>query len=125
MLFLAGFLSHCDDGMTPEETEMFPESDLSFSLHIRPIFMQSCAFSGECHTGANPPNGLNLADPSPTFISDSPNVIVPFSASQSLLYQVLFEPVNNIRRMPLRGAALSDARTTAIGTWINEGALLN
>ena len=104
---------------------MFPDSDLSFSLHIRPIFLQSCAFSGECHTGAAPANGLDLGDPAPTFISNSPNVIVPFSASQSLLFQVLFEPIGDIPRMPLRGASLSTARTDAIRTWINEGALLN
>ncbi len=103
----------------------FPDSNLSYSLHIRPIFLTDCSSGGNCHQTTVQAGGLDLETLSPTFISNSPNVIVPTSAQASLLYQLLFVDVGNIRRMPLDRGRLEDPKINAIGKWIDEGANIN
>lgn len=110
-------------GSGPDENGFnFPDSNLSFSQHIRPIFLADCATGGICHQTAVQAGGLDLETLSPTFLSNSANVVVPFNAQASLLYQLLFLDANGIPRMPLDRARLDDAKINAIGTWIDEGA---
>ncbi len=99
----------------------FPDSNLSFTQHIRPIFLDNCV-QGNCHGGFRA-GGLDLESDPPDFQSNSGLVVIPFSKTNSLLYILLFVSDNGIPRMPPdRISGILDAEITAIGTWIDEGA---
>ncbi|MEL6821329.1 MAG: hypothetical protein AAFP70_06200 [Calditrichota bacterium] len=121
VLILAQFASCSGDGSTNVEPENFPESDLSWNLHIRPILQDNCAVPG-CHDSGTKQNGLDLQQDPPTFQSNTRLVVVPFSRTTSFLYALLFTETDGIQRMPKDRGALSDAKVNAIGTWIDEGA---
>jgi len=106
---------------------VYPDSGLSYSQHIRPIFIQDCASIGSCHQTAIRAGGLDLETdpPDPNFPGNHGPTVVAFNPSQSYLYQVLFDQVPGIsRRMPppnFSVSGLEDAKINAIGTWISEG----
>jgi hypothetical protein len=113
-----------DKSTNPDTTLQYPATGLRWSEHIQPIFFRSCAFSS-CHDAVSKAGGLDLQTEPVSFISNSGLVVVPFSRTQSLLYEVLFTSTQNIRRMPPNRARLSDVEIEAIGQWIDEGALPN
>ncbi|RMF55256.1 MAG: hypothetical protein D6748_15405 [Calditrichaeota bacterium] len=123
-LILLGFFIGCGKDTTNPDNpnEQYPTSNLSYSQHIRPIFLQDCAAVGVCHQSSMKAGGLDLEKDPPDFQGEHGLVVIPFSASNSLLYEVLFQNVENIRQMPPERPALSSAKINAIGTWINEGA---
>jgi hypothetical protein len=128
-VFFAGFIS-CKSNTEPEDNNggiVYPDSGLSFSQHIRPIFLNDCASTGTCHQSAIRAGGLDLESDPPDFISSYGQVVIPFRSDQSILYQVLFGPVANVsNRMPppdFSVAGLRDNEIKAIGTWIDEGAI--
>jgi len=99
----------------------YPDSMLSYTQHIRPIFLDNCV-QGNCHGGFRA-GRLDLETDPPNFQSNSGLVVIPFSKTNSLLYILLFVSDSGIPRMPLdRISGLLDAEKTAIGTWIDEGA---
>ncbi len=116
-------LSNCSKNSTEPDQFNYPDSNLSFSRHIRPIFEDNCTSSG-CHATANPAAGLDLETPAPTFMSNDGPVIFPFDADQSILYLIISTGYNGIR-MPLNRTPLAQGQIKAIKTWINEGALIN
>jgi hypothetical protein len=126
--FSAGFIA-CKDSTTPEDNNsgiVYPDSGLSFSQHIRPIFLNSCASIGSCHQSGIQAGGLDLETDPPDFISDYGLVVIPFRADQSILYLLLFTAIPNVsERMPPPDFSISGLpqnEIDAIGTWINEGA---
>jgi hypothetical protein len=120
VMMLAG---QCSDDPTNPEESVYPDSGLSFSQHIHPIFIENCAARNGCHTSVNPANGLDLETPAPTFNSINGPVVIPFDAQASRLYLLLIGEYQGISRMPLNSAPLSDNKIRAIRIWINEGAL--
>ena len=118
-------LSCSGDGDPTEPGESrFPAKDLSYSLHIQPIFSQNCSFA-PCHDSGTRVGGLDLQSEPLNFLSNSGLVVLPFSRTQSLLYELLFQSTQNISRMPPSSARLADDEIEAIGQWIDEGALPN
>ena len=112
-----------DSGMNPDEG-VFPDSNLSYALHIQPIFFEDCATVPGCHQSSSRAGGLDLESSNPTFIGDDGLMIQAFNAQQSYLFQSLFDDVSGITpRMPPNAPRISDAKIKAIETWINEGAL--
>ncbi|MBF8247968.1 MAG: hypothetical protein HW374_768, partial [Bacteroidetes bacterium] len=58
-------LSSCKDTLTDPDQPInvvFPDSNVSYSQHVEPLFQQGCAF-GQCHGSASA-GGLNLESPS-------------------------------------------------------------
>lgn len=103
--------------------ENFPDSDLSFTTHIQPIFLDNCSAGGACHQTAILAGGLDLESGSPTFIGNSGQVVIAGRKDLSLLYELLYQRVGTIPRMPQDRSSLSNAKIKAIGTWIDEGAI--
>lgn len=106
-------------------------SDLStFSEIQKKIFNPTCAVSG-CHTGANPPNNLDLTEGNA--YSNLVNVnsvenpalkrVQPGDDGQSLLIKKL--KGDGTTRMPPVGSALSNDVIDSVAKWINSGALNN
>lgn len=111
-----------DPNVTDPDDENFPDSQLSFTTHIQPIFFDYCSANGACHQTAILAGGLDLESDLPTFIGNSGLVVRPFRKDLSLLYELLYQRSGTIPRMPPEGSSLSDAKIKAIGTWIDEGA---
>lgn len=119
-------LTGCKDSSSSNEQDqdIYPDSMLSYSRHIRPIFLEDCAMPGGCHHSSVREGGLDLESDPPDFQGDHGLVVIPFSSTGSLLYQLLFNDVSGISRMPPPNYSsyLSDPKIKAIGTWIDEGA---
>lgn len=111
-------------------------ADLTLSNGAQPIFSGSCALSG-CHTGSNPPQGLNLSAGS-TFGNvvgfssgelPSMNRVTPNEPNQSYLVHKIQGTHTAVGgsggRMPLGGAALSNQEIAIVRAWILRGAMNN
>lgn len=123
--FLIIFLMlSCNKNTTAPENFNFPDSNLSFSRDIHPIFRDNCILSG-CHESVNPAGELDLETMAPTFNSVNGPVVYPLDADHSILYLLLNGEYNGISRMPLNRGPLAPKQIQAIKTWINEGALIN
>lgn len=95
------------------------------------VFGPRCALSG-CHTGTNPPRGLDLTDPQASashlvgVASDErPELmrVQPFDASSSYLYlKLIGDPSILGDRMPLDRPPLSAADLAFVAAWIDQGA---
>jgi hypothetical protein len=126
--FSAGFIS-CKENTAPEDNNsgiVYPDSGLSFSQHIRPIFLNSCAAIGDCHQSTIRAGGLDLEIDPPDFLGNNGLAVIPFRFNQSNLYLLLYDQIPGIaRRMPppdFSVSGLPQNEIDAIGTWINEGA---
>lgn len=108
---------------------VYPDSGLSYSQHIYPIFIQDCATITGCHQAATQAGGLDLETdpPDPNFPGNHGPTVVAFSPNQSRLYLVLFDQVPGVSpRMPPSNVSvggLEDAKIKAIEKWISEGAI--
>ena len=129
LVLLAGFNS-CKSETGPEnmEQDVYPDSNLSYSQHIRPIFLSDCSSTiANCHQSAVRAGGLDLESDPPDFHSNNGLMVIPSLSSQSYLYTLLFGPEPSIgaRRMPPPeySSSLSEGKIRAIGTWIDEGAI--
>ncbi|MBN2366052.1 MAG: hypothetical protein JXL67_07780 [Calditrichaeota bacterium] len=120
----SAILLQCQKNTTEPDNIVYPDANLSFLQHIHPIFMDHCAFSG-CHESASPAGDLDLETLSPTFTGVHGPAVIPFNAQQSLLYRLLLSDYLGIPRMPKGRAQLADNKIRAIGTWIDEGAIIN
>ena len=112
-----------EDGTSGGELSFdFPDSNLSFSADIRPIFLNSCALAG-CHTTPDPQNGLDLGALEPTFTNSFGQPVVIFRLKEgSRLWRLIQGPYEGFPQMPLQGRLLVEEEIRAIGTWIDEGA---
>lgn len=97
------------------------------------IFDLNCAVSG-CHTGSNPPQGMNLSNGLAfSNIVDVSSMEVPTlrriepgNPEQSYLYlKILGSPAIMFSRMPFGRDPLSDDEIGVIKQWIEAGALNN
>ncbi len=115
-----------NDSTKPNNDEFnYPDSNLSFTNHIYPIFLRDCAVS-DCHQTGNPASGLDLETTTPNFIGQRHGLTVfPNDADHSPLYLVLIAPYGGTPRMPLNRMQLPMEKIKAIRTWINEGASIN
>ena len=89
---------------------------VDYETEIQPIFNNNC---GNCHIG-NSSGGVNLSSYQNVMDSD---VITPFDANDSELYDLITESNNGGDDMPPGNAELSVAQIALIEAWINEGAL--
>ncbi len=91
-----------------------PSTTVCFESSVLPIFISSCAKSG-CHDAVSHEDGYTL-DSYNNIIRKG---IVPGNASESKIYDVLFESGEDL--MPPDGP-LSQTQTDLIKNWINQGA---
>jgi uncharacterized membrane protein len=87
-----------------------------FQSEVLPLFQSNCAKSG-CHDAASHKGDYTL-DSYNNIIREG---IVPGRATNSKIYQVLFESGSD-KMPPAPNADLTAAQKAIIGKWINEGA---
>ena len=95
-----------------------PTQTIDFAADVYPIFERSCQ---SCHGSQQQLGKLRLDSQEATLPGgQSGKVIVPFSPSESLLYQRV-AGLNDLARMPM-GGTLSDEEIRLIRAWIEQGA---
>ena len=100
----------------------FPDSNVSYSQYLEPLFQQGCAFSS-CH-GTASQGGLNLESPSYSkLMNHQPRLVVSTEGNNSLLVQRLDGRVQP--QMPFNRTALTQNQINGIKKWIDEGAINN
>ncbi|MBI4428357.1 MAG: hypothetical protein HY562_04490 [Ignavibacteriales bacterium] len=120
----AFLINSCEDVVEPDQTigVVFPDSNVSYSQHIEPLFQQGCAFSS-CH-GTASQAGLNLESPSYSkLMNHQPRLVVAMEAENSLLVQRLDGRIQP--QMPLNRKPLNENQINGVKKWINEGAANN
>jgi hypothetical protein len=120
--FILGELISCKDTQEPTSEIVFPDSNISFSKHVGPLFQQKCARGG-CHTGSDPAGSLNLGYPGSyiALTNHNPTLIYNGDGQNSLLMKRLDGRIQP--RMPLPGSAqLTQNQIDGVKIWIDEGA---
>jgi hypothetical protein len=112
----------CKDERPNTTGYILPDSNLSYSRDIDPLFAQTCLGS-QCHSGSSPAQGLNLEPPSYSKLQfHVPQLVVPRDTN-SLLLQYLDGRI--IPRMPSNQNPLTPNQINGIKQWIKEGAISN
>ena len=114
------FAQSCDDSLTSTEVDniVMPDSNVSYSLHIAPVFEFKCV---QCHNSSRKEAGLDLSSWSTATID--PSIIARGSDSTSILVWTI-EGLPPYPLMPPTGRMV-DNHIDGIRTWIREGALNN
>ncbi|MGB5263344.1 MAG: hypothetical protein WBN28_07060 [Lutimonas sp.] len=112
------FLQSCYyDTVIVDEGEIIPpETDVSYSEEIMPIWADYCV---NCHKGNIPPD----LRPAVSYDDLLNGYVVPGDADGSILYQSLLG-TNGVSLMP-PGAKLSNTNIALVQAWINQGAKNN
>lgn len=111
----------CKDNPTDSGTnDTFPASNLSYSQHIQPIFNTYCA-TIDCHDSYSQADNLILS--SYYDATARAGIIIKNNANASVLVQRIEGKIQP--QMPPNRPPLSTNKSTAIKTWINEGAKNN
>jgi len=117
-------ISSCKDSITDSDQPInvvFPDSNVSYSQHMEPLFQQGCAF-GQCHGSASA-GSLNLEPPSYSKLIGRPGLVVSGESNNSVLVQRLDGRLQP--RMPLNRTQLTQNQINGIKKWIDEGAANN
>jgi hypothetical protein len=121
----------CDDNPTESKVEItLPDSNLTYSEHIFPLFTAKCGSENGCHSpnfGSPAARNLDLTNYQSIrthMIDDSELLVVEFQGEQSFLYNILLGPISGRRQMPPDRQPLSVNNIVGIRTWIDEGAPL-
>ena len=125
-IFYAGACSE----KTTEVVEIeLPASDLNYSEHILPLFINRCASRNGCHAQPSPARNLDLTTYQTTInhlVAGSTLLLIPGYGENSILYNILLGPVTTgssyADRMPKDEQPLSVNNITGIRQWIDEGA---
>ena len=124
------FMASCSDKSTEVKEIDLPASDLTYSEHIRPLFINRCANRSGCHAQPSPAANLDLTTYQTTIshlVAGSTPLLIPGYGENSILYNVLLGPVDAgtyiIDRMPKDEQPLNANNIIGIRQWIDEGAL--
>ena len=115
-------LVSCKDQTSQNHTSniVFPDSNVSFSKHVEPLFQQTCSGAG-CHGGSQPAANLNLeVNMWHSLIDYSPAIIIVKKGNNSPLVMYLDGRLSP--QMPLRSQPLTTNQINGVKKWIDEGA---
>jgi mono/diheme cytochrome c family protein len=100
---------------------VFPASNVSYQVHVQPLFNQTCALIG-CHDAQASPQVGSLTSYSAT-VFDQPGNVIPGDPDNSIL--VIRIQGTSGTRMPVGKNPLNRNQIDGIRTWITEGAKNN
>ncbi len=109
----------CKDQQARTSSIILPDSNLSYSRDIDPLFAQTCLGS-QCHSGSSPAQGLDLVPPSYSkLIFFNPPLVQPRDTNSLLLQRIngRIPPL-----MPPSPGYLTENQVHGIREWILEGA---
>jgi hypothetical protein len=108
-----------DSNSTGSSDIVFPESNISYSQSVQPLFYQKCAFVG-CHDDQSTAGNLSLT--SYTALTARSGIVIPGNSNNSILAQKIdgrsphFGPI---------AVTLTANQISGIKKWIDEGAKNN
>ena len=109
----------CKDQRPNTSNIVLPDSNLSYSHDIDPLFTQTCLGS-QCHSGSAPAKGLDLDPPSySNLLFHVPQLVTPRDTN-SLLLQRLDGRLPP--QMPTNQTPLTQNQIHGVKQWIKEGA---
>ncbi|RPI75944.1 MAG: hypothetical protein EHM47_01160 [Ignavibacteriales bacterium] len=121
-ILLLIFYTGCDDSFTDVDNNDIPDSNVSFSKHIQPVFNIKCV---NCHGVGITEAGLDLTTWSGT-VAD-PSIVFPGEPDNSrLVWSIEGNPV--VQPMPPLGSSylpLTQDQRKGVRTWVKEGAKNN
>ena len=124
------YMNSCEKNPSDSGGEItLPDSNLTYTEHIFPLFVAKCGSENGCHSpnfGTSPARNLDLTNYSSIrthMIDGSELLVLEFQGEQSFLYNILLGPISGRRQMPPDRAPLSVNNIIGIRTWIDEGAL--
>ncbi len=98
---------------------VFPDSNVSFRLHVRPFLHQSCALAA-CHSGAARAGNVALEEYGQLW--ERPGLIVPGNPDASVLQQIL---EGRLLHQPDPRQLSTENQRRGVRRWITEGARNN
>ncbi len=117
-----------DSGTDPQDEKIvLPDSNITYTDHIYPLFLLKCGSRDGCHSNINPERDLILTEYSivknHALLYDGTKLVLEGNGENSPLYLVLL-PGNNlgISRMPKNGPYLNANQYNGVKIWIDEGA---
>jgi hypothetical protein len=121
LIFLGIVFIACDDTINSTDIDkvIIPDSNVSYSQYIAPLFEVKCV---TCHDGSSDSNLPNLTD----FSFVDGYYVVPGEPGQSVLVYTIEGNVPPFPLMPPGGyRALNENQVNGVKTWIAEGAQHN
>jgi hypothetical protein len=123
------YMISCEKNPTQTEGEItLPDSNLTYTEHIFPLFTAKCGSETGCHSpnfGGVPARDLDLTNYQSIrthMVDGSELLVIEFQGGQSFLYNILLGPISGRRQMPPDRTPLSVNNIMGIKTWIDEGA---
>jgi mono/diheme cytochrome c family protein len=119
LLLLLFFFVGCDDTTTNIDDKVIPDSNVSYSLHIQPVFNAKCI---NCHGAGRTDAGLDLTTYSGTIAN--PDIVFPKVPDNSkLVWSIEGNPaVSPMPPIDSPYPALTQNQINGVKTWIAEGA---
>lgn len=121
---LAVIYSCKDEGTNPEDQVFtLPDSNLTYTDHIRPMFVSKCSSRSGCHSSVDQAGNLDLTnyqDIRQHLVNGSIPLVFSGDGENSILYQILLTPVLDRPRMPVDGPYLNTNNSRGVKTWIDE-----
>jgi hypothetical protein len=123
LFFITMSYSGCKDQLTGSDVDnrVIPDSNVSYSQHIQPVFNIKCTNAG-CHEDAARAGGISLTTCAST--TADPSVVFPGEPDNSRLVWAI-EGIGNFPMPPVGYPPLTSNQIKGIRTWIKEGANCN
>jgi hypothetical protein len=112
-----------DIGNPKGPTVVFPDSNVSYTQHVQPLFYQSCNFAG-CHDDSQPPSRLKLTTYYNLMYPETGHIVVERGRPDQSILVLRIEGLLG-ERMPSKGDTLNSNQINGIRRWILEGAKNN
>ncbi len=125
LIVLSGVLLSCKDDLvdTGPIDIVFPDSNISYSRYVQPLFNRGCAIPGGCHAGEAP--AADLSFESYQQATDRVGIIVPTDPNASYIIAKIEGRAAGSRMPPPPRSALSENQIKGMRRWILEGAQNN
>ncbi len=121
---LISFVSfNCKDTVTGDDLDnrVIPDSDVSYTKHIQPVFDLKCNSSG-CHNDESRAGSISLT----SYVNTTSDLSVVFPGQpQNSRLAVAIQPSTSIPMPPAAYPQLTQNQINGIITWIKEGAKNN
>ncbi len=115
-------MNSCENTFTSQNDIIFPDSNVSYQLHVKPFIQFTCAYYG-CHNSEFRAGGRDLS--SYFALTDNAmnlGLIIPYDPENSILVQILQRKY--FHRFSEQWY-ITDNHIKGISRWIAEGALNN
>lgn len=116
------FLQSCDDTLNQIDDSFIPEKDISFSIHLQPVFEAKCN-NADCHNSQFRAGGISFS--SCAEATENPLVVFPYEPGNSTMVWAIENQSGASQMPPLGYQPLTSNQIRGIKTWIAEGAKCN